>query len=101
MGGHCEQGEPPNQRLQRELVEEIGIRPKECSLLRILKEPHAHSDFEFYVYLVTKSRGTLMNKHPDEHAEIQWFALHEARRLELAHPKYYDLIEEIDDCPSI
>ena len=42
-----------------------------------------------------------MNRQPEEHSEIQWFALHEARRLDLAHSKYYDLIEEIDDCPSI
>ena len=97
IGGHCEHDESPDQTLQRELAEEIGIIVQESILLQVLKEPfpHLNGEYKYYVYLVTKWRGTPTNRQPDEHSEIRWLTIGKALNLDLAHPKYYDLLQKI------
>ncbi|HEU0296633.1 MAG TPA: NUDIX domain-containing protein [Anaerolineales bacterium] len=86
FGGHVEAGEPREQTLVRELEEEIGITPTAWTFLETLHE--ASIPLTAHLYLVTAWTGTLTNRQPEEHSDIGWFTLPEARQLHLADPIY-------------
>ena len=90
-GGHCEPGEPPEQALVRELQEELGVTPTAWRPLGEFRPPPGDRQAEplvLHLYAVTAWEGTPHNRQPAEHAEIAWFDLDEACRLDLAHPSY-------------
>jgi 8-oxo-dGTP diphosphatase len=93
VGGHVEPGEALEQALQRELAEELGITPTrwEYLLTAVEPEPKRHGPGRYYFYRVTAWEGEPHNRQPHEHAQIRWFALDQAVRLDLAHPAYVDL----------
>ena len=91
-GGHIEEGENPGQALARELREELELdiaEPKGERLARVMTD-----EFEMHVWRITEWEGTPSNGAPEEHDEIAWFALPEARSLELAHASYPAMLEE-------
>lgn len=97
VGGHCEEGETPEQALVRELREEIGITPTQFQCIGILGEPNSHlyGEYAYDVFLVLGWEGIPCNNAPHEHAEIRWFAIPEAVSLELAHPQYPEIFRTI------
>jgi 8-oxo-dGTP diphosphatase len=93
FGGHVEPGEAREQALQRELAEELGITPIRWEYLLTAVEPEPERDGpgRYYFYRVTAWEGDPQNRQPLEHAQIRWFALDHAVRLNLAHSAYVDL----------
>lgn len=90
FGGHMEAGESPEQTLQRELHEELGITTTAWKYVETLAEPpqSPYGEIKFYWYLVTGWTGTPTNMQPEEHDHIKWFLLDEALRLDFPHPAY-------------
>jgi 8-oxo-dGTP diphosphatase len=66
IGGHCEQGETPEQTLLRELAEEIDVTATLYRQIECLNEPHAaeYGIYEYRVYLVSEWIGAPRNKEP-------------------------------------
>ena len=97
FGGHMEPGETYKQTLERELSEELGIRPTVWDYVATHREPDPgqYGDGQYHFFVVTAWTGALTNRQPEEHAEIQWFSLDEAMQLELPHPVYYDLLARL------
>jgi 8-oxo-dGTP diphosphatase len=94
FGGHLEAGESHEQALERELMEELGIRLKTSRYLEtLITSPSTKGDqIECRLYVVTDWSGTPENRHPEEHSEIQWFRFEEALSLDLAAPEYARII---------
>jgi 8-oxo-dGTP diphosphatase len=96
FGGHMEAGESPEQTLQRELAEELGITITEWRYIETLHEPGGskYGKIEYHWYLVTGWDGTPINVQPEEHDYIQWFSLEDALRLDFLDPAYYRLLRD-------
>ncbi len=91
-GGHVEAGEASSHALARELREELEIQiavPAEDCLARVQSD-----QFVMQVWRITEWLGTPCNSAPDEHDEIAWFTLSEAKLRELAHASYPALFEK-------
>ncbi len=97
FGGHLEPHESPEQALARELEEELGIIPLHAIPLEVIQVPatEQHGAYEFHLYLVTEWSGNPSNRLPREHSEIQWFSLKQAQQLDLAHPGYSVLFQQL------
>ena len=93
FGGHMEAGESPEQTLQRELAEELGITITVWSYVETLIEPggNRYGKLIYHWYLVTGWDGVPTNVQPEEHDHIQWFALDEALQLDFPDPAYHRL----------
>ncbi|VXB90173.1 NUDIX domain-containing protein [Nocardioides sp. AX2bis] len=83
VGGHVERGESPHQAVERECVEELGVR-----VLDPLPLPMAVSDpdLEMHAFLVMRWEGEPVNAAPQEHDDLRWFAPGGLADLTLAHP---------------
>jgi 8-oxo-dGTP pyrophosphatase MutT (NUDIX family) len=97
IGGHCEEGEEPEQALCRELVEELNVVPTRFYPMECLDEPNSaqYGEYRYHTYLVLGWEGTPCNMQPEEHSEIRWFSLAEAEQLHFPHPKYLHLFKQI------
>jgi 8-oxo-dGTP diphosphatase len=97
IGGHCLPGEELEQTLVRELQEEIAVTPTAFSKLAVLHEPqpHIYGEREYHVYVITAWIGPGPTALGEEHSEVRWFPIDEALQLDLAHPKYADLLRTI------
>ena len=91
FGGHMEPGEQPDETLLRELREELGITPTRWLFVETFHKPS--EELTAHLYLVTDWQGTPINRQPEEHSEIGWFALAEATQLRLADASYPMLFE--------
>lgn len=87
IGGHCENAETPEQTLIRELQEEIGVTPIQFEQITTLLDPN--NDETYHVFVVTEWEGEPDRLQPEEHSRIQWFAINEALKLEVALPEAY------------
>lgn len=85
-GGHLEPGENSSQALVRELQEELGV----SITLPVGNAIHTRSssDLVLDVWRVDDWAGDVVNAAPDEHDDIGWFSLDEAKSLDLADPEY-------------
>ena len=87
IGGHCENVETPKQTLIRELEEEIGVTPIQFKQIATLLDPN--NGETYHVFLVTDWKGEPNRLQPEEHLRIEWFAINDALKLELALPAAY------------
>ncbi len=96
-GGHRQGSETSAETLVRELGEEIGITPRDFEEIAVLPEsrPDAYGEAEYHVFLVTAWDGGEPRMRGDEHSELRWVTLDEARGLRLAHPAYRELLSEV------
>ena len=96
FGGHMEAGESPEQTLQRELTEELGITITAWKYIETLNEPGGNrfGKIVYHWYLVTEWDGVPTNVQPEEHDYIQWFSRDEALRLDFPDPAYYRLFTD-------
>ncbi|GAB6897389.1 NUDIX domain-containing protein [Kineosporia succinea] len=99
-GGHVEAGESETDALRRELREEVGVEIRAFDA-----EPHARirggaedapeGVLRQGIWVVRTWLGTPVNREPAEHDDMRWVALPELARLDLAHPSYAQVFEEI------
>lgn len=94
IGGHRLPGEEFEHTLVREFQEEIAVTPTVFSKLAVLYEPqpHIYGEREYHVYVITAWIGPGPTALGEEHSEVRWFPIDEALQLDLAHPKYADLL---------
>jgi 8-oxo-dGTP diphosphatase len=99
-GGHVEAGEAAEQALVRELAEELGIKVAHPS-----NRPTAVIEtdaFRMQVWLIESWTGIPTNTEPDEHDDLIWANLDQARSLDLAHPDhFYPLLADLLNEPMI
>jgi 8-oxo-dGTP diphosphatase len=93
VGGHCKGGETFEKALQRELQEEIGVKPRETVLLMVVDES---PDFILNLFLVTKWDGEVSNKDEREHERIEWLTLDEAKQFEFINGNYLAALELVE-----
>lgn len=92
IGGHVEPGETPWTALQRELVEEIGIRCRDGAHYVTLKFDLGQADTETLHLFIIRSWDGLPRVNNDEHARVEWFTLDDAQRLPNLASKQYQTI---------
>ncbi|NTJ64408.1 NUDIX domain-containing protein [Agrobacterium rhizogenes] len=92
-GGHIEDGEDAETALRRELMEEIGVTPRQCRLVgKFVSEGSIEASATFHIYHIDEWYG-----HPhlidDEHTELTWFtAAAIERESELAPPQLGEML---------
>jgi 8-oxo-dGTP pyrophosphatase MutT (NUDIX family) len=57
-------------------------------IARVERDP---SDVDYHIFRVTAWDGELRNRAPEEHAEIRWFSVDDAKTLDLASPAYREI----------
>ena len=97
IGGHCLPDEELEDTLVREFQEEINVTPLEFRKLGVLyeRQPHLYGELEYHVYVVTDWIGEGPEALGEEHSEIRWLTVEEALGIELAHPRYVELLRAI------
>jgi len=93
IGGHCNGDEAPVDTLARELVEEIGVRPRAFERIAVLAEPHPaeHGEAQYHIFVVTAWGDGEPRLRGSEHTDLAWLSLEQALALPLAHPGYAEL----------
>jgi ADP-ribose pyrophosphatase YjhB (NUDIX family) len=79
LGGHLEPGESPQECVERELTEELGVKPEVGKLLYVNSfEDHSINFFEFFFEIKNgkdfKDVKNLMGTDMDEISEILWIS---------------------------
>jgi 8-oxo-dGTP diphosphatase len=82
-GGHIEPNESPHQAVERECLEELGVRIHDPQPF-----PMTTTDptLKIHAFLVTHWQGEPTNTAPDEHDALHWFSPTDLPSLTLAHP---------------
>jgi 8-oxo-dGTP diphosphatase len=91
-GGHVETGESAEDALVREIEEEISV-----VIARPIASPLAAfdgGDLRVRIWLVREWIGEPENRQLHEHDQIAWFSIPEALQLELADPRYVEVLEQ-------
>lgn len=92
-GGHVDEGEDPRHALVRELGEELSVRvdlPVDGPAMLIREED---AGLELSIWIVDLWDGEIANAAPDEHDDVRWFTAADIEALELAHPRYPELLQ--------
>lgn len=90
-GGHVQAGETLQRALARELNEEIGIIPVVWNFLTTLHDNKVPSGepITFHLFVVSRWHGEPAMQG-DEHSELSWIALQDARGLQRLALAGYD-----------
>ena len=95
-GGHVEAGESPLAALARELHEELGVRvdPSGCRPAGEIVAPGIDpaESLHLRIWLVRSWAGAPVNRCPDEHDGIGWFAAADLAGLPLPHADEHALL---------
>lgn len=97
-GGHVEDGETTAEALARELLEEVNVRiaiPAGPPMFFVRDNGGATGGLALEGWVLTEWSGVPANLAGDEHDEIRWFAPGDARKLDLAHPAYADVLRQL------
>jgi 8-oxo-dGTP pyrophosphatase MutT (NUDIX family) len=91
VGGHIEPGELPHQAVERECLEELGVRIHDPRPV-----PMAFTDpsIAMHAFVVTRWEGDPFNAALEEHDDLRWFGSHELGGLKLADPAALPCIVE-------
>ncbi|GAA2741205.1 hypothetical protein GCM10009868_06470 [Terrabacter aerolatus] len=83
VGGHVDAGESPQQAVERECLEELGVR-----VLDPVPFDLTTSDptLDVHAFVVTRWEGDPVNVAVEEHDDLRWFAPGHLSALDLAHP---------------
>ena len=94
FGGHCENGETPEEALVRELMQELGVTPQRFKRIGVFEEPlpQRYGPAQHHLFLVQEWIGQPENLGCDEHDNIGWFTQAELAGLKLASPMYVELL---------
>lgn len=99
-GGHVEQGETEVHALIRELREELDVRVLERDVVAVADLHLGNdtgSDLTLGIWRVLDWQGPIMNRAPDEHDLLGWFAAGDLAGLALAHKDYQPLLQQLLD----
>ena len=94
-GGHVRPGELPQDALRRELTEELGIELEGVDGGPVLHLVDGEASVDLTVWVARAWRGTVANLQPDEHDAVAWFAPGQLEGLDLAHPCYLSLLQDV------
>lgn len=97
-GGHVEQDETLEDALERELMEELSVAPREFSLLAVIDDPNTRGEnaIRYHMFLVTGwDRGEPVISD-DEHCDMAWMTADCAADLaDLALSEYREVLMKL------
>ncbi len=74
-GGLVDENEDPIEAGIREVFEETGLAIDDLVLITTNTSAGNGRQFENYYYHTSNFTGTLLNKEPDRHSELDWYQL--------------------------
>jgi 8-oxo-dGTP pyrophosphatase MutT (NUDIX family) len=97
VGGHIEPGELPPQAVERECLEELGVRIHDPRPM-----PMAFTDpsIEMHAFVIRRWDGNPINAAPEEHDDLRWFRPAELAGLKLADEAALPSIIEACSAPD-
>ncbi len=90
-GGKVEDGESPAAALEREFLEELGIRITGSSAFAVIEKDYAHARVELDVHAITAYSGTPFGR---EEQVIRWLSPERIAELDVLKA-VYDILERI------
>ncbi|MEO6637072.1 MAG: NUDIX hydrolase [Ginsengibacter sp.] len=94
VGGHSLENEHPLYTLQRETLEEFGIKVLNAEMITVLDvwDESVKGYFKYFIYHITHYKGKPFN-NSKEHKKIKWFTREELGELPLALSAYLEMID--------
>ena len=97
VGGHIEPGELPHEAVQRECLEELGVRIHDA---RPMPMTFTDPSIEMHAFVIRRWDGNPVNAAPEEHDDLRWFRPAELAGLRLADAAALPSIIEACSAPD-